>query len=53
VTLQFSGVTINDDELNEHYIEQMYTSKQFAPDEMKAWEENDDTDKKDWDFIIP
>jgi hypothetical protein len=30
----------------------MYTSKQFAPDEMKAWEENDEDDKNDWDFIV-
>ena len=52
VILQFNGVNINDDELNEHYIEQMYASRQFAPDEMKAWEENDEGDKNDWDFIV-
>jgi hypothetical protein len=52
VILQFNGVNINDNELNEHYIEQMYTSRQFAPDEMKAWEENSEDDKNDWDFIV-
>ena len=30
----------------------MYTSKQFAADEMKAWEENAEDDKNDWDFIV-
>jgi hypothetical protein len=52
VILEFNGININDDELNEHYIDQMYTSKQFAPDEMKAWEENDEDDKDNWDFIV-
>jgi hypothetical protein len=52
VILEFNGININDDELNEHYIDQMYTSKQFAPDEMKAWEENDEDDKNNWDFIV-
>jgi hypothetical protein len=52
VILEFNGININDDERNEHYIDQMYTSRQFAPDEMKAWEENDEDDKNDWDFIV-
>jgi len=43
---------INNDELNEHYVDQMYTSRQFAPDEMKAWEENDEDDKNDWEFVV-
>jgi hypothetical protein len=30
----------------------MYTSRQFAPDKMKAWEENNENDKNDWDFIV-
>jgi len=52
VILEFNGVNINDDKLNKHYIEQMYGSRQFAPDKMKAWEENNENNKNDWDFIV-
>ena len=50
--LQFHGVTINDDELNEHFVAEMYASNKFTAEDMKAWEEKDEADKDDWDIIV-
>jgi hypothetical protein len=52
VKLQFHGVTINDDELNEHFVAEMYSSNKFTAEDMKAWEEKDEADKNDWDTIV-
>jgi hypothetical protein len=51
VKLQFHGVTINDDELNKHFVSEMYSSNKFTAKDMKAWEEKDEADKNDWDMI--
>ena len=52
VKLQFHGITINDDELNEHFVAEMYASNKFTAEDMKAWEEKDEADKDDWDIIV-
>jgi hypothetical protein len=39
--LQYHGVNINDDELNEHFVAEMYSSNKFTAEDMKAWEEKD------------
>ena len=52
VKLQYHGITINDDELNEHFVDQMYASNKFTAEDMKAWEEKDEADKDDWDIIV-
>jgi len=50
--LQFHGITINDDERNEHFVAEMYSSNKFTAEDMKAWEEKDDADKDNWDIIV-
>ena len=50
--LQFHGITINDDELNEHFVAEMYASNKFTAEDMKTWEEKDEDDKNDWDTIV-
>jgi len=52
VKLQFHGITINDDELNEHFVAEMYSSNKFTAEDMKSWEEKDEADKNDWDIIV-
>jgi hypothetical protein len=52
VKLQFHGITINDDELNEHFVAEMYASNKFTAEDKKAWEEKDEADKDDWDTIV-
>jgi hypothetical protein len=49
--LQYHGVNINNDKLNEHFVAEMYSSNKFTADDMKAWEEKDEADKNDWDII--
>jgi hypothetical protein len=49
--IAFHGVTINDDELNEHYVKQIYASKKFTTEDMKTWEEKDVADQEDWDIM--
>ncbi len=49
--LQYHGVNINDDKLNEHFAAEMYSSNKFTAKDMKAWEEKDEADKNDWDII--
>jgi hypothetical protein len=50
--LQCHGINLNDDELNEHFVAEMYASNKFTAEDMKAWEEKDEADKNDWDIIV-
>ncbi len=49
--IAFNGATINDNKLNKHYVEQMFSSKKLTTEDMKTWEEKDVSDQEDWDTI--
>ena len=45
------NIAIDEDEMKEHYIEQMYQSKVFSKEDMKAWGAKSEADRDDWDVM--
>ena len=46
--LHIHNITIEDEDVKEHYIVQMYESNAFSEADMKQWEDKTEAEKDDW-----
>ena len=46
--LHIHNITIEDEDVKEHYIVQMYESNAFSETDMKQWEDKTEAEKDDW-----
>ena len=46
--LHIHNITIEDEDVKEHYIVQMYESNAFSETDMKQWEDKTEVEKDDW-----
>lgn len=49
--LHVHNITIEDEDVKEHYMVQMYASNAFNESEMKEWEDKTEADKDDWTIM--
>ena len=48
IGLAHHNITIEEEDMMEHYVEQMYQSKVFSKTDMKAWQAHSVADRDDW-----
>ena len=48
IELHVHNITIDDEDVKEHYMVQMYASNVFSEPDLKEWENKSEADKDDW-----
>jgi len=48
IELHIHNITIEDEDVKEHYMVQMYESNAFSESDMKQWENKSEADRDDW-----